>query len=229
MKEILEDAMHIIFPQTCVACGNVLQKSEETICLSCISKLPKTNFHLLDQNPITDLFVGRFPIVRATSFLYFRKHGIVQHLIHQLKYKGVQETGIRIGELFGLDLLNSTFIDDIDVILPVPLHPKKLAARGYNQAALIGEGMEKKLGIPMLDNNLQRKIFTSSQTHKSMYERWENVSHVFHVTNSKQLEGKHVLLIDDVITTGSTLEACMRTLGIISEIKISVAVMAKPI
>jgi ComF family protein len=229
MKEILVNAMHIIFPATCIGCGEVLQKTEKTICLKCISKLPKTNFHLLDNNPVKDIFVGRFPIVRASSFLYFRKHGIIQRLIHQLKYNGAEKVGIMLGELFGDDLKDSLFVRDIDFIVPVPLHPRKQVVRGYNQAALIGEGMQNRLDIPMIENNLTRAVFTSSQTHKSMYERWENVSNVFHLSDPAQFDGKHILLIDDVITTGSTLEACMHSIANVSDAKISVAVLAKPI
>ncbi len=229
MKEIVQDALRIIFPYTCLACGTPLQKEEDTICLSCIVKLPKTNFHLLPENPVSELFYGRFPVARATAFLYFRKHGIVQRLIHLLKYHGAQEVGIKLGMLFGEDLKETPFMEGIDYLVPVPLHSKKLAVRGYNQAELIGTGMRNSLGIPLVKNQLVRRQFTETQTRKSMYERWENVSNVFEVKDPSFFEHKHILLIDDVITTGSTMEACMHTLKEIAGTQVSVAVLAKPV
>ena len=229
MGDFFNSIFTIIYPRTCHACGKPLHQAEEIICLACTSKLPKTNFHLFKENIISDLFVGRFPIIRGTSFLFFRKHGIVQHLIYQLKYQGAQEVGIKLGELFGEDLKNTEFISAIDYLIPVPLHPRKLEARGFNQSELIGRGLEKSLGIPLADQQLIRTTFTESQTRKSMFERWENVSKVFQVKNPEQFKDKHILLLDDVVTTGSTMEACMRSMAHIPGLQISVAVLAKPI
>ncbi len=229
MKAFFHDTLRIIFPYTCPACGTPLQRSEDTICLSCILQLPKTNFHLLPENPVLELFYGRFPVTGATAFLYFRKHGIVQKLIHQLKYHGAQEVGRKLGMLFGKDLRDTAFVQDVDFLVPVPLHPKKLALRGFNQAEVLCLGLEKTLGIPLVKDQLARKEFTETQTRKSMYERWENVFNVFEVRDPALFEHKHILLVDDVITTGSTLEACMQSMREIPGIKISVAVLAKPV
>ncbi len=228
MKDFFMSLLELVYPRICSGCGNPLLEFEETLCLQCISKLPKTNFHLSEENAVLQLFEGRFPVTRATAFLFFRKHSLVQQLIYQLKYKGAKETGEKLGKLFGENLKGSRFINDIDILMPVPLHPAKQQVRGYNQSEVIGKGMESSLNIPLVTENLVRKVFTNSQTRKSMFERWKNVSGVFAVKHPGTLSGKHILLIDDVITTGSTLEGCMLALKEVPDVRISVAVLAKP-
>ena len=178
-----------------------------------------------DENPVSRIFWGRVNIKAATSFLFFSKMGRVQSLIHQLKYKRQKEVGLLIGKLFGDDLLNSPYYTDIDFIIPVPLHPKKLKTRGYNQSLMIANGLQESMGIEVF-TGLQRKAHSSTQTRKSRYERWENVKDIFEIKEHKRLESKSVLLVDDVLTTGATLEACAQVLLDISGLQISIATLA---
>jgi ComF family protein len=191
-----------------------------------VNSLPKTNFHLKKENPVAQIFWGRANVFSATAFYYFNKGNKVQHLIHQLKYKGSYETGIFIGELMGCELKESALFNTVDMIVPVPLHPKKIKKRGYNQSEMFGKGMTKGLNRPMNTEVLYRQQFTETQTRKSRTERWENVENVFKVKNPEALSGKHLLLVDDVITTGSTLESCIHALETIPNVTISIAAIA---
>lgn len=208
-----------------MSCGNALNQQEETICVSCQLKLPKTGFHMHAENPVSRIFWGRVNIEAATSFLFFSKQGKVQNLIHQLKYRRQTNVGMLLGELFGNDLQESSFFDNIDFIIPVPLHQKKLRKRGYNQSMVIAEGMNRSMGTEIF-TGLQRKMHSSTQTKKSRYERWENVKDIFEIINPEKLENKYILLIDDVLTTGATLEACATILSEVPDIKISIATLA---
>ena len=172
------------------------------------------------------LFAGRVPIFRATAFYSFHKGGIVQHLIHQLKYKGKMEIGSYLGFLFGLALLESEDFQSIDLILPVPLHPHKKQKRGYNQSEIICNGIVEGMKKQHNYNLLVRTVDTQTQTQKSRYNRWENVSQIFKVIQPEILTGKHILLVDDVVTTGATLEAAAQTLLEIPNTKVSIACLA---
>jgi ComF family protein len=178
------------------------------------------------ENIISQIFWGRAPIRAATSFLFFNKGGNVQRLMHALKYKGYKEVGVFMGKLFGESLKESSLYNTADIIVPVPLHPKKLYKRGFNQSQVIAEGMQDSLGIPVSVNNLIRLSYTSSQTKKARYNRWENVKGVFKVKDAAEFAGKHLILVDDVLTTGATLEACAHPLLEIPNIKVSVATLA---
>jgi ComF family protein len=173
-----------------------------------------------------EIFDGRLPLVSATSFLFFSKGGGTQQLIHKLKYKGHQEIGIHLGKLFGSQLNDSLLFNTADVIIPVPLHPKKEHKRGYNQSLIISEGMASRMNARVFPDVLFRKTHTTSQTRKTRYERWENVKNTFEIKKGTRLEGKHVILVDDVITTGATLEACGSTLLEIPGIRLSIASLA---
>ncbi len=188
--------------------------------------MPQTNFHLYKENPIMKIFWGRVPLYSATSFLFFNKGGRVQHLIHRLKYKGKYKVGIYLGKQLGFQLMDSPLFKSVDYIVPVPLHPKKERIRGYNQSEMIALGLETSMKGTAQINNLIRVIHSSSQTKKSRYGRWENVKGIFKIKNPQLFEEKHVLLVDDVITTGATLESCAETLLHIPGIKISVASLA---
>lgn len=217
--------INLFYPNICQSCGNALNEQEETICISCLLRLPKTGFHMHEENPVSRVFWGRVNIKAATSFLFFSKMGKVQSLIHQLKYRRQKEVGLVIGELFGKDLLNSPYYADIDYIIPVPLHPKKLRIRGYNQSLMIAKGLKISMGIDVF-TGLQRKKHSSTQTRKSRYARWENVKDIFEIIEPEKLDGKSVLLIDDVLTTGATLEACATVLSEIPGLSISIATLA---
>ena len=223
---LLNDFLSLIFPRVCHACGNLLFKNEEVICISCLYKLPKTNFHLEKENSITEIFAGRIKFESATSYLYFVKAGKVQHLIHQMKYKGIKEIGIFLGELYGNELKKSELFNTIEVVIPVPLHKTKLKKRGFNQSELFARGLSSSMKINLDTKNLYRKIASETQTRKTKFERWKNVEDIFDLKDYTKLSGKHVLLVDDVITTGSTLEASANALNRIKDIKISIATMA---
>lgn len=222
----ITDFIHLFFPNNCYACGEALIEQEKVICSSCYFKLPKTGFHLHQENIISQIFWGRVQVHSATSFLFFNKGGHVQRLMHALKYKGHKEVGIFMGKLFGESLKESALFNTADIIIPVPLHPKKQYKRGFNQSEVIAEGVQSSLEIPVSVENLVRLSYTSSQTKKARYNRWENVKGVFKVNNEAEFNGKHLLLIDDVITTGATMEACVAPLLKIPNTKVSVATLA---
>lgn len=222
----LNDVLNLFYPHNCYACGDSLTNQENIICLSCELKLPRTGFHMHNDNPIARVFWGRVKLEDATSFLFFNKGGHVQELMHTLKYKGKKETGEYLGKLFGMDLMNSPSYQHFDAIIPVPLHPKKLHKRGFNQSYTIAYGISKVLNVEVDQEHLVRLINTESQTKKSRYNRWENVKGVFGVINKNYLKSKHILLVDDVLTTGATLEACASVLLDIEHTKVSVATLA---
>lgn len=209
---MINDFFNLIFPKTCFACNGVLFKHENVICTSCQFSLPKTNYHLNKENPLTKVFWGRVDVQNVAALYFFKKKGRVQNLLHQLKYKGAKQVGERVGELYGFDLLKSDWINTIDCIIPVPLHPKKLKKRGYNQSEYFAKGLSKSTKKYLETTVLSRNKHNDTQTKKSRFNRWENVSEIFNIKNSEQIVGKHILLVDDVVTTGATLEACVNAL-----------------
>jgi len=217
----------LLFPRLCAVCGDKLIEQEKWICLHCIHHFPRTNFHLFDENPVAQLFYGRVQIEQATSFFYFSKGSKYQDILYKLKYKGMMELGEEMGKHFGIDLLKSPAFSSVDLICPVPLHPKKEKKRGYNQSWWIASGIAQQLNKPVSANNLKRLIFTETQTKKTRFERWQNVEGIFDLTNPEAFNGKHILLVDDVVTTGSTLEACAQTILAKSTARISIATLAK--
>ncbi len=222
----LSDLLGLFFPNVCVACGNSLVSQEEILCTSCLYKLPETGFHMHDDNLIAETFWGRVELHAATSYLFFSKEGMVQKLMHALKYKGRKEVGVFLGRLFGKELIKSPLFSSVEMIIPVPLHPKKQRKRGFNQSVFIARGLAETMGVQVSVNNLVRTTFTSSQTKKSRYDRWQNVKGVFRVSNEKQFVGKHLLVVDDVLTTGATMEACVHPLLEIPGTKVSIATLA---
>jgi ComF family protein len=224
--KLLRDFLGLIYPRICICCGNSLWKHEEIICNLCHYHLPRTGFHLEAENPVTRLFWGRVQIESGTAFLWFNKGSKVQMLIHQVKYKGRKDAGIWIGREYGCFLKESPLFSTVDIILPVPLHPKKLMQRGYNQSEQFAIGLSKPMNVPTYNNILCRTRPSETQTRKSRFRRWENVCDIFAVRHAEILEGKHVLVVDDVVTTGATLEAIAAVLGNIPGIRVSVAAIA---
>jgi len=220
------DFIDLMFPDLCVVCGNYLQKNEHHLCLSCLVDIPRTNYHLIKENPIEKRFWGKVPVFRATSYFFFQKGSPFQKMLHILKYKGNKEIGLIMGKYAAVDLLDTPDFASVDLIIPVPLHPKKYKARGYNQSEWIGKGISKILNKPLDITTLVRVKENPSQTRKSVYERFENTEGIFELSDNTVLFGKHVLLIDDVLTTGSTLEACVRALLETEGIKISIFTLA---
>ncbi len=222
----LNDFLELFFPRICLVCDGNLLNEEELVCLQCLHELPRTNFHMEERNPVAEIFYGRVQLEAATSFFFFSKGSPYQKLIHALKYKGIKEAGILLGTHFAIDLEKSPLFASVDMVCPVPLHPKKEKKRGYNQSEFIARGIAGRMGKPVSTGNLARLIYTDSQTRKGRYERWENVEGIFGLNKPGEFEGKHILLIDDVLTTGSTLEACASAiLSATRNTKVSIATL----
>jgi ComF family protein len=207
---LLKDLFYLFYPKLCVVCEDNLVENETTICTLCRHDLPLTNFLDYRENKVTQTFYGRILIEKAFSLLFYRKKGVTQKLIHDLKYKGNEEIGIFFGNWLGEILKENNEFKSIDFIIPVPLHPKKLRERGYNQVSKFGETVSKHLNIIYLENNLVRISSTKTQTFKARFERFNNIETKFLLTNPSFFDNKNILLIDDVITTGATLEACAK-------------------
>jgi ComF family protein len=202
------DFISLFYPNYCLGCSSALYKGEEILCTRCIRDLPKTGDHLDSENPIQLRMMGRLPVQYVMAFLKFRKTGIVQHLLHQLKYGNHPEVGVRLGKIYGKELLDTGFEKKFDLIIPVPLHESRKRKRGYNQSACFAEGLSSSLSVPWDESISTRKVSTSTQTKKSRVERWDNVKDVFNIRETEKIKGARILLVDDVITTGATLEAC---------------------
>jgi ComF family protein len=220
------DFISLVFPEICSSCGKNLFKNEISLCTHCLYHLPKTNFHLENDNPVAKIFWGRINIEAAASFYTFNKGGKVQHLIHQLKYKGQQHVGTTIGKLYGQELLNTPDFNSIDLIVPVPLHKTKQRKRGYNQSACFAQGLAMAMNRETDSTVLFRSFSSQTQTKKSRFTRWKNVETIFYTKIDERLQYKHILLVDDVITTGATLEACAQALSKIKGVKLSIATIA---
>jgi ComF family protein len=206
----LSDFGKLFFPTICIGCSQPLNATEDTICVNCLITLPRTNYHRLETNPVSNKFRGRIQIHSASAFLYFSRGNSTRAFLHHLKYSGRQDIGKRLGALYAKDLVNDGYPTP-DVIIPLPLHPSKQRLRGFNQCASIAEGLKKHLGAEIGSDFVKRISNNSTQTKKGRFERWENVERIFAVPNPEKISGKNVLLIDDVVTTGSTLEACGHT------------------
>ena len=225
-KQLLQNFISIFYPRSCVACGNALMQNESHFCLSCLMQLPETNYHLMENSPLDNIFMGRVPVEKVSSMLFYKKGNKVQHILHALKYKGNKEVGCFLGEIYGRQLLRRPFYQSIDCIIPIPLHPKKLKMRGYNQSEWIAMGLSRSMNIPYYSEVLCRSEFTETQTKKSRFNRWENVKGVFVTADMEILQGKHVLVCDDVLTTGATMEAAITQLKKIEGVRVSVATLA---
>jgi ComF family protein len=202
----------LFFPQLCAGCGSHLISDRQSICLRCLSRLPLTGFFEQPDNPVEKSFWGRIPVQAAGSLFYFTGRSTMQNILHELKYRGNRECGVELGRMMGRALHASGRFNDMDLIVPMPLFGAKARIRGYNQSALLGEGASSVLGIPAEDSMLRRIRNTGTQTHKNRNERWENVRDVFKARKPEAFAGRSVLLVDDVVTTGASLEACGRAL-----------------
>jgi ComF family protein len=211
MKKWIESYSELFFPYLCVTCSRKLFADEKYICLNCRQDLPRTNFHNNPGNKVAQLFWGRVELEYATAWLFFRKGSHYQRLVHCLKYKGMKELGYEMGFQFGNEIRESVF-KEIDIVMPVPLHAKKEKKRGYNQSEWVARGISGALGKPLSTDNLTRSKFTPTQTRKNRFERWQNVDGIFEVLRPADINSKHILLVDDVVTTGSTLEAAAYSL-----------------
>ncbi len=218
--------MHLFYPHVCTGCGSDIIEQENLLCLKCVNTLPHTNFAMHANNAVEKIFWGRVPLTAATSEFYFAKGTVVQHLIHEFKYKGNKDVGTYLGAMMGSSILSTNRFKKIDALIPLPLYADKEHKRGVNQAKILCEGMSEVMNVPVITNNVVRKRFTQTQTKKHREERWQNVEGSFKVDAIEQLKDKHVLLVDDVITTGATLEACGKEILNIDNVQLSVATLA---
>lgn len=223
MLSLLTD---LFFPKACFSCAMPLKENECYVCTICRHQLPVTNFHHNDDKTVASVFYGRSKIENATALLRFEKKGITQKLIHQLKYKGQEDVGVFLGEWLGEELATIPNYKDVDVVLPVPLHKKKLRQRGYNQVEKFGRKIAEALKIKYANDVLLKESNTSSQVTKKRLARWHNTNTPFKISNKEEIANKHILLVDDIITTGATLEACIQELNTAPNVKISIATMA---
>jgi ComF family protein len=216
---ILNSLLDLVFPKLCVCCGGVLMEGEENICLTCLYTLPRVVEKDYTDNKVMEIFLGRVRLEKAMSWCHFDKETKVQNILHHIKYKGKSKFANQIGEIMAREMLE--FFADIDAIVPVPLHPKKERMRGYNQSEEIARGVQEVVGLPIFSQLIERTRFSETQTHKNKEERWKNAEGLFSLAPNDGFEGKHLLLVDDVLTTGSTDIACLKCLEQIPNVRLS--------
>ena len=223
---IIYDFLSLIYPDVCQVCNRSLFRNERILCMKCHHHLPLARFDLDRDNPAAQVFWGRVPVKTVITAFLYNKGNAVQQMIHNFKYKRRIDTGIFLGEQLGQAFLRSGNAGEIDLIIPVPLHPKKKKKRGFNQSEILAKGISKVLDIEVNNSHLLRKSHSSTQTRKSKYQRWENVENIFCLKDPEAISNKHILLVDDVITTGATIEACARELLQADSVKIRVGAVA---
>ncbi|HUQ96127.1 MAG TPA: phosphoribosyltransferase family protein [Chitinophagaceae bacterium] len=222
LKEAL---LHLAFPHTCAGCGTDVLESDQPVCLRCSEALPVTHFEKFSNNAVEKLLWGRLPVQAASARYYFTKASLMQRLMHQFKYRGHKETGFYLGRQIGMGLQETSRFSTIEALVPLPLFAAKERARGFNQALILCNGIADVLQVPVLQHSVRRTAHTESQTTKSRVDRWQNIEGRFEVTGAESLAGKHLLLVDDVITTGATLEACGRALLAVPNMQLSIATL----
>lgn len=225
-QHIFLDFLTLFYPRYCLACSGSLLKGEDIICTGCLLEMPKTNFHKQSFNPLYERLSLRMPLTHAFAYYHFKKGSRVQELLHQLKYKNHPEIGVKIGKVMAQELAAADYNQTYQLIVPVPLHPSRKRSRGYNQSEEFAKGLSLELGIPYTDSFVKRSVKTQTQTRKSKLNRWRNVSEVFEMKDAAAVKGKHILLVDDVVTTGATLEACAHALLEAGCSKVSIACIA---
>ena len=225
---VLRDVASLFLPRTCLACGRVLLENEGCVCLACRYNMPLTNFAKRKDNPIKLLFENVLPVESATAMFWFVGGTEWQRIIHNFKYHGRWFFAQKMGEWLGEELLDSGNFDDIDLIVPIPLHYRRRLRRGYNQSEQLALGVGRKIGVECDFRSVRRRHYNDSQTSKSRSERWDNVEEIFEVRNADRLRGRHILLVDDVLTTGATMTSCASTIlkACDGDVRISIASLA---
>lgn len=226
VHDLMESLLGLIYPKLCCACGTEHPIEKQHLCISCRITLPMTDYHIVPNNGVTNRIEGRFPFQAGTAMYYFIKDSPVQHLLHRIKYGGQKHAALEIGRVYGNMLNEVPLYQSIDAIVPVPLHPSRQHSRGYNQSEWFALGLQKSMEKPVYANNLVRIKPTLTQTKMNRSERIKNLTQAFTLKNPSILEGKHILLVDDVLTTGATLEFCANTLLTPKEVKVSLATIA---
>ncbi|MFT4753563.1 MAG: ComF family protein [Salibacteraceae bacterium] len=226
LTTLLTDFIALMYPEICIGCGDALKHSDTMICFTCSIDLPITHFEHHPDNPVERLFWFKTQIESAMAGYFFSKKSRMQKMIHSFKYQGNEEAAIFMGEKIGHMLQSSQRFSTIDIVVPVPLHEEKMRLRGYNQAEKIGLGISNILNIPLVTESLIRNQHNATQTKKTLFNRWENVNSIFTVVQPEKIEHMHVLIVDDVITSGSTIEACAKTILKLPSTKISIASVA---
>lgn len=228
MKKIFRsfsDLLGLVFPQICVSCGNNLFIHENVICSKCLYHIPRTQISDMEDNMVARLFWGRVSLKYCTAYFYYNKGSKYQNIIHNLKYQGKQYIGSEFGKIFG-SALRTTNLVSVDVVVPIPLHARKLRKRGFNQSEVIAKGIAESMDRKMDADALERVVDTDSQTRRSRYQRWENVDGIFKVIKPEVFKNSHILLVDDVVTTGSTIESCASEILKIEGATVSMAALA---
>ena len=226
IKDIGDDFLSLFFPRLCIGCGGHLVRGEKVLCTECLLSMARTDFHLRRDNALEQAFWGRCMIERAAAFSVYNRGSRIRKLVHALKYRGRKEIGKMLGELYGATLAENGFMNGIDIIVPVPLHPARQKKRGYNQSEYIAAGLSEATRVTAKNNIIRRVEQTDSQTRRGRYERWENVKGLFFVPDPQEITGRHILVVDDVITTGSTMEACVNALHEAGDVKVSIVALA---
>jgi ComF family protein len=221
-----ESLLRLFYPLLCKACGDEVFRQDNHLCWRCLQELPLTHFEQHAENPVKHIFTGRLRLQQACSFVYYNKDSITQAIVHRFKYQSEKELGIFMGEMMGQAMFAHPHHQHYDAIIPLPLNERKLRQRGYNQAALLALGISRALGKPVETSAVMRTRYTSTQTKKNRIQRWMNVEHVFDIDANHNLQGKHVLLVDDVITTGATMEAMGQVLEAVPGLQLSLCSLA---
>ncbi len=220
------DLIHLFFPHVCAGCGSDIINLDHQLCLRCISELPFTNFFEQFGNPVERKFYGRMEVKNAGSGYFFTKDSLIESLVYELKYKGNKAIGFYMGKLLGNLLQNNTRFNEVDIMIPLPLNARRFKKRGYNQAAILCEGIASICSKPIMNDAVIRKVNTETQTHKGRITRWENMDGVFAVAKPEAIQNKHILLVDDIVTTGASLEACGAEILKVPGTTLSIATLA---
>lgn len=221
-----QDVGGLFLPRRCGGCDQGLRHFEQALCLFCLNDLPRTRFHDDPRNRVEELFRGKVMVEAASALLHFNPTGMVQRILHRIKYQHDQGLGLELGRLMAEDVKSSARFSSVDLLLPVPLHPRKQHQRGYNQSQLLVDGMRTAWPVECVGEGLVRVVRTPSQTRRNRLDRWLNVKEAFVLPDPEELRDRHVLIVDDVVTTGATLEGCIRALAVVPGIRISVLTAA---
>ncbi|MFP5039638.1 ComF family protein [Parasediminibacterium sp. JCM 36343] len=222
IKSYLSDFTHLLYPHNCEGCGTDVLDNGNFLCAKCFYELPETGFFTVADNPVEKKFYGRLKVEQAASSYYFTKNSLLQRLVYELKYKGNMQMGLYLGKLVGYQLQDNNRFDAIEALVPMPLNAKREKKRGYNQAQLICEGIASVWQKPIISHAVSRAVATTTQTKQNISSRWENVDGAFAISNADALKGKHIALVDDVITTGASVEACGSEMVKIPGVRLSV-------